>query len=248
MEPMIRRTVALAAAALLALTPAAAFAAPAPTAGCEVDAAELTWGFKESFRAYIDGSIANGEWTVADGASYQTPSFSWTDGTGTLGTHELFGSLAFAGSVRFTGHGGILDTTIANPVLRFDDPQHATLLLDVTGATMEGDPYSGTAVPFVTLDLAGVVTRTNDVVRIDAAPTTLTAEGAVAFPNYEAGTGFDPVTVGFTVGPECDLGIGDATPLLVVVLSIAGALIVAAIVLVIVLVVRRVRRRSLDES
>jgi hypothetical protein len=254
MDPMIRRTLALATAALLVLSPAAAvaapaFASPAQTPGCDVDAAGLTWGFKESFRAYIDGSIANGEWTVADGVSYETPDFSWADGTGTVGAHDLSGSLAFTGSVRFTGHGGILDTTIANPVIRFDDPQHATLLLDVTGATMEGDPYSGTAVPFVTLDLSavGVVTRADDVVRIDAAPTTLTAEGAIAFPNYEAGTDFDPVTVEFTVAPECDLGIGvigDATAFLLIVLSLAGALVVAVIVLAVV----RVRRRRRGES
>ena len=46
--------------------------------------ATLTWGFKESFRAYIDGDIANGEWTTSGGATYETPEFSWSDGTGPL--------------------------------------------------------------------------------------------------------------------------------------------------------------------
>jgi hypothetical protein len=111
---------------------------------------------------------------------------------------------------------------------------------------MDGDPYSGTAVRFVTLDLSGVgvVTRTEDVVRIEGAPSTLTADGAVAFPNYEAGSDFDPVTVEFTVGPECELEVGasgDATPFVIGVVSAAAALVVAALVLVVLWA----RRRSL---
>src|SRR5690606_23738697 len=43
--------------------------------GCTVTDAELVWGYKESFRSYISGSIAHGEWTVADGAAYETPNF-----------------------------------------------------------------------------------------------------------------------------------------------------------------------------
>jgi len=231
------------------LTGGAAHAAVPPPATCTVENANLEWGFKESFRAYIDGSIANGEWTTADGASYDTPLFSWTSGTGAISPEDLTGDVAFAGSVRFTGHGGILDTTIANPVIRFDGPQHATLLLDVTGATMEGDPYSEAAVPFVELDLSGVgvVARTDNVVRVDAAPATLTAEGAVAVPNYEAGSDFDPVSLEFTVGPDCDLEaglIGDATPFLGGVVALVTSLVLIAVVAVVVVILRR-RRRTL---
>ena len=231
------------------LTGGAAHAAVPPPTTCTVEDATLEWGFKESFRAYIDGSIANGEWTTADGASYETPLFSWTSGTGEITPQELTGDVAFAGSVRFTGHGGILDTTIANPVIRFDDAQHATLLLDVTGATMEGDPYSEVGVPFVIIDLAGVgvVSRTDNVVRVDAAPTTLTAEGGRAFPNYEVGSDFDPISVEFTVGTDCDLEvgvIGDATPFVTLVLVIAGLLVVGIVVVLVVVILRR-RRRTL---
>ncbi len=63
--------------------------------GCPVDDATLTWGFKETFRSYISGSIANGEWTVADGATYETPDFGWSDGTGAYDPDGGEGLIAF---------------------------------------------------------------------------------------------------------------------------------------------------------
>jgi hypothetical protein len=200
----MRRTLAvLLAAALLAVAPAAAASAQAP--GCQVESGTLTWGFKESFRAYIDGSIANGEWTVADGATYNTPSFGFPAGSGHVDPRDPNGSVAFAGSVRFTGHGGILDTTVANPVLVVRPDGTGLLLLDVSGPTMEGDEVTVTEAEFLDVDLTGQnLTPVDGVITIDAAPTTLTADGAVAFPNYEAGSEFDPVTATLDVG-DCDL-------------------------------------------
>ena len=56
-------------------------------------------------------------------------------------------TIAFAGAIRFTGHGGILDTTVANPVIKWSGGT-GTLYLDVSGTTQEGDPVdeSGSAV------------------------------------------------------------------------------------------------------
>lgn len=254
MVAMIRRTLALAAVALLVLAPAAvASAATTQAPGCDIRSAELTWGFKESFRAYIDGSIANGEWTVADGATYDTPSFGFVSESGRVDPRAPLGQIDFPGSVRFTGHGGILDTTIANPVVLFQADDTALLLLDVSGPTMEGDPVSVTATPFVEIDLTGQSFAAVDgIITIDDAPTVLTADGHEAFPNYEAGEAFDPITVTIDVG-DCDLEgqpiggdaypepgvMGNATPFVILVAAIAGALVIIAIVLI----VTRLRRR-----
>lgn len=244
----MRRLLAVAlAAGALVVAPAAPALAQAP--GCEVESATLDWGFKESFRAYIDGSIANGEWTVADGATYATPTFGFPAESGRLDPRDPNGSIGFAGSVRFTGHGGILDTTVANPVLVIRPDGTGVLLLDVSGPTMEGDQVSVTEASFLDVDLDGQdLTPADGVVTIDAAPTTLTADGAEAFPNYEAGTAFDPLTVTADVG-DCDLTgqpIGsdvvdggsdpDLVPLFV------GAGVVLAALAVAVLAVRRRRR------
>jgi hypothetical protein len=240
---MRRSLAAVLVAGLLAVVPATAAAAQAP--GCAVDAATLTWGFKESFRAYIDGSIANGEWTTSDGATYATPEFGFAAEVGRLDPRGPVGSIDFPGSVRFTGHGGVLDTTIANPVLLFRGAdEDALLLLDVSGPTMEGDEVAVTATPFVTVDLSGQdLAPVDGVVTIVDAPTTLTADGEAAFPNYPAGTEFDPISATVAVG-DCDLtGLpigGDAydpepglSPAVIIVpstlLAIAAAVVIAVL-------------------
>ena len=205
---MRRLLAALLAVGALALVPAAPAVAqvPAQAPGCDATSATLTWGFKESFRAYIDGSIANGEWTPADGATYDTPSFGFALDAGRLDPRVPAGSVSYDGSVRFTGHGGILDTTIANPVLLVRPEGVGILLLDVSGVTMDGDEVSVTEASFLDVDLSGQDLTPGDdgIITIDEAPTTLTAEGAEAFPNYEAGTEFDPISATIDVG-DCDL-------------------------------------------
>lgn len=204
MGAMIRAAAALLVAGLLSVAPVADDAVEAQAPGCDVESATLTWGFKESFRAYIDGSIANGEWTVADGATYDTPLFGFSAGTGRVDPRAPYGTVRFAGSIRFTGHGGILDTTVSNPILQFT-PSGLELLLDVEGPTMEGDPISVQQEPFVDVDLGGQdLTPVDGVITIVDAPTTLRDEGAAAFPNYPAGEAFDPLSATLDVG-ECDL-------------------------------------------
>lgn len=208
---------------LLAVVAAAGFAAASLTAGpaawaeetrsgpavtaagdCAVTDASLVWGFKEAFRSYISGSIANGEWTTAGGATYATPDFSWADGTGDIDPETGAGLLAFTGSIEFTGHGGILDTTVADPQVRFDDAGSATLLLDVSGTTQAGDEISEVGVEFASVDL-GAATRTVDgsTLTFTGAPTVLLPAGAEAFGTYEAGEEFDPITVTITTSVEC---------------------------------------------
>lgn len=184
------------------MIPATVSVTPAST-GCEVQASTLTWGFKESFRSYISGSIANGEWTVADGATYETPSFGWAGGTGTYDVATSEGLIAFAGSIDFTGHGGILNTTIANPQVRFVDSDTAMLLVDVTGTTQEGAAVSQTGVEFVELDLSGATALNDGVLTVTDAPATLTDAGSEAFGTYEAGEPFDPVNLEVSMDSTC---------------------------------------------
>jgi hypothetical protein len=187
----------------------AAKAATAVT-GCVVDDATLTWGFKESFRSYISGSIANGEWTVADGATYTVPDFGFSGGTGGYDPETAEGLLAFAGSITFTGHGGLLNTTVSNPQLQLIDETSATLLLDISGTTQDGAAIERTAVEFGAIDLTGAVTSADGVVTVTAAPATLTAAGADAFGTYPEGEELDPVTAAFSTESECALPAEEA--------------------------------------
>lgn len=211
--------VALAAAAsvLPAASVAAAGAASATRASsCPVSGASLSWGVKESFRSYISGSIAKGSWAAEGGATYATPSFGWSSGTGELDAgagagDAATGDVAFTGSVRFTGHQGVLDTTIADPVLRFTSATSAQLLLDVAGTTQEGVAVSSSDVPFADVDLAASpVDPATGAFSFAAAPTTLTAEGAAAFGSYEPGTALDPLSAEVPVACTAAVGAEEA--------------------------------------
>jgi len=227
-------TLALAAVALL-MAPAAPAAAAETAAGadaastsCTVADGQLTWGFKESFRSYISGTIANGSWEPIAPATYATPTFTWPADGGTFqpetrGGEVVFsGDISFAGGVHFTGHDGLLDTTIAEPTLSFPGDGTATLLLDLRSVSME-DALAGETdaasvaeqAPFVTVDLAAspmVVEGGGASVTVSgsAVPTAITAEGFDAFGSYEAGTAFDPLD--FTVTLECVAASAEPAP------------------------------------
>lgn len=197
---------ALAGAVALALLPATAATATTTSVACAVTSADLAWGFKESFRSYISGSIAHGSWEPVDGADYTTPQFSFTGGTGEVDPAAGTGEVSFGGGIVFTGHDGLLDTTIANPTLEIDGTG-AVLRLDISGVSME-DALAGSTeaatveqVPFVSIDLGGATVGADGSLSVADAPTAITEEGFAAFPNYETGTPFDPITI--TIAAEC---------------------------------------------
>ncbi|MCU1512911.1 MAG: hypothetical protein JWO10_1, partial [Microbacteriaceae bacterium] len=188
---MIARLVALVIAGLVVMAPAVPASATPPSlaaeSSCTVANASLDWGFKESFRAYISSSIANGEWTVDGGATYETPRFGWAHGTGTYDPQTGQGLVGLPGSVTFTGHGGILHTTIGNPQLLFVNATTAFLLLDVHGTTQGGTPVDSTGVRFAKLALSvGRNESTSTTLAVKSAPATLTSMGAAAFGTYVA--------------------------------------------------------------
>jgi len=224
------------AAALAPLIAVSVLVGPVPAArACVVEDATITWGFKESFRSYISGTIANGEWAVSDGATYETPDFGFPGGTGE------FGDVAFGGAIRFTGHGGILDTTVANPRITWGGDS-GTLFLDVSGTTQEGDPVDEAGVPFADLAFGDVIGADGGMQFVDVAAT-LTDEGAAAFGTYESGEPLDALTIDLELEAGCAplVSRDDATSWLPWIAGATGAAIVAAAA---VLVVRR-RRETL---
>jgi len=155
-----------------------------------IKSANLGWGVRDSFRNYVRGGIANGSWEL-NGTSYSSDAFNWSNGTGTFKDGK--GSISFSGSVRFTGHHGILDTTIANPRLEING-NSGTLY-----ATMNSNDPSGKAtnygeVALLKVDLSGLQSS-SDAVSVNGAATTLTAEGAKAFAGfYDAGKDMAPLS------------------------------------------------------
>lgn len=195
--------------ALLALSPLLGVA-PASAAvsegSCVIVEAGATWGFKESFRAYISSSIAQGEWLVSGDVGYDTPDFVLTSGSGSLAPDLTSGDVSFSGAIEFLGHGGILDTTLGNPSLTMTGTREALLTLDVTGDTMEELRVDLERVPFATVGWSEsdvTLDSESGSWAVQGAVVTLTREGAEAFGTYPPGETLDPLSWNITTTPGC---------------------------------------------
>lgn len=248
-------TVALALVAALVAAPAMLLAGPAaPLAApssCIATSGGFSWGFKESFRAYVSGSIANGEWSTQGGIGYSTPAFFSDELTGQVridgASDEFGGELGVDGALQFTGHEGILDTTISNLRLEVAGSQRLVMVVDITGTTQDFVAVDSIDVPFLVGDLSeGEWSAANGTLTIDQIPLALTEEGAEAFGTYPEGEAFDPLTVTIATTAECATAALAARsavaqlPLVVAVVAIGGVGVGAAIAVLLV----RLRRRT----
>lgn len=100
---------------------------PLPTPAERKGAGSLSWGISSAFAAYTLGPIAKGDIHTLgvghDGSGYLFPQArggSWNDVTRT-------GTIHFSGRVTFTGHGGLMQETFANPVLTVSSPVAGTI-------------------------------------------------------------------------------------------------------------------------
>ncbi|MFV0320705.1 MAG: HtaA domain-containing protein [Microbacterium sp.] len=164
---------------------------------CAIDGATLNWGYKESFRTYVEG-IARGGWAL-DGVVYEYPDYVWTGGTGSIDPDTDAGLVDFGGSIRFTGHDGALDMTLADARVELVGTT-GYLVFDITGTTQDGEAVEVEGVRFVEFAVPAAV---DGVISIDAAPASLTDAGAAAFGTYVAGEEFDPVTATLPVSGDC---------------------------------------------
>ncbi|MEU9094299.1 HtaA domain-containing protein [Streptomyces sp. NPDC048428] len=172
-------------------------ASPKETSGRFEDAA-VDWGVRRTFREYVTGAIGQGKWTLSGGAQDGGALFRFPEGTGTYDPEKQSLAADFAGSVRFTGAGG-LDLKLS----RF-----AVVLKAGTG-TLRADVLSegatSRAVPLVTFTAKDFAPKDGLAVLTEA-PATLTAGGAKAFGSlYKAGTAMDPVSLAVAVTAKAEL-------------------------------------------
>ncbi|MDA3003038.1 MAG: HtaA domain-containing protein [Actinomycetota bacterium] len=197
----MRDALALALASMVGIVPSAV-----PEDACSVEDVSITWGFKESFRSYISSSIANGSWEVSGDVGYETPEFTLTGGSGFLTPARSLGEVGFTGGIVFSGHDGILETSLQNPELVVTGPREATLVLDVTGDTMEEVSVNQQNVDFASVTWDGsleTVDIDQGVWRVVDAEVTLTQEGSEAFGTYPAGEMLDPMSFTLSLTPGC---------------------------------------------
>ncbi|MFE3825457.1 HtaA domain-containing protein [Streptomyces sp. NPDC059092] len=170
-----------------------------PTTAALRDAA-VDWGVRRTYREYVTGSIAQGEWTLGDGAQDGGALFRFPRGKGSYDAGKGTLDADFAGSVRFTGTR--LDLTLSEVAVVVKDGK-GTLFADVTD-TAEGSPPRK-AVPLVTF-AAQDFTPEDGLASLTETPAKLTEQGAKSFGSlYPAGTEMDPVSLAVTVDAKAKL-------------------------------------------
>lgn len=185
--------------AALALGASGALAGISPAAAeANITGGSLTWGFKTSFRAYINTGNGNPPIAVSDGATINADGiFTFPSTGGTYDADSGTTNAKYGGKVVFSYPAHMFAITLANPTVVISGGT-ATLKADVelnTGAS----PVSVQQANIATL--SGTPTSSGSTVTGSNFGATLTAEGATAFNGfYSAGESLDPLSFTFTTG------------------------------------------------
>lgn len=167
----------------------------------QVSAGTFTWGVKKSFRSYVTSPIAGGEITPSRGASQASGNgeFSFTGGKGTARATGG-GVFTFTGAVRFYGHDGDLDVTLADPKINVNGNGNGALEVQHT--------FAGRTKTVQVAEVTGAtVVVSGDRATLRGAKTALTQEGKAIFSMdgttgssfYEAGDDLDPASADLTL-------------------------------------------------
>ncbi|RRD59580.1 HtaA domain-containing protein [Leucobacter sp. OH1287] len=152
----------------------------------------LQWGVRESFRKYITGKIAKGSYAAGGAASIVNGILNFPQASGGVWNKDNnTGTIQYAGSVRFTGHNGVLDLSFYNPLIVVHNDKFAQMMV----------PFNGKTVTLIDIDLASAqkTVHPNGNVTWVNAPTRLTASGVPVFAEYyKAGEPLDAIS--FTYG------------------------------------------------
>lgn len=169
-----------------------------------IDAGALAWGVKESFRTYVEGPIASGTITVADGASRADDgTFRFPVESGTYTPNGDSVEVDYDGSVHFSGHAGLLELDVSDLRLTVAGDT-GTLVADLVSRSLEtGATEVFDDVEVATLDTAGAVSAGATTLSVAGVGATLTEAAAPAFGGfYTAGTALDDLGGSHELGDE----------------------------------------------
>lgn len=178
-------------------TPIIAPTDPAPTAPVEpvcvarsVTGGTMNWGLKESFRSYVNGPIAKGEFT---GGTFAVSSGSLNVDAGDRG------QIRFTGSITATGHDGLLNFRLSNPRIVLNGNGTGSLYAHVSSTDTTGKKTTDATVRFASLSFSGK--SSGSAFAVNGASARLTSAGAAAFAGfYDAGTALDAVSFRVSLG------------------------------------------------
>lgn len=142
----------------------------------------LNWAIKDSFNSYVQSSIAHGSITLS-GVSGK---FTFPISGGKFDTKAKQGTFYYSGSVHYSGHQGVLDVTVSNPILEVNGTS-GVLYADVKTSDMSGNKKTLGRVAFADVAFSRVSVLDSSFA-LEASSVTLTAAGAQSFAGfYSAG-------------------------------------------------------------
>lgn len=177
-------------------SPAKKTASPAKAG--RIEDAALDWGVRRTWREYVTGPVAEGEWSLGNGAQDGGALYRFPRGSGTYEAENGRLDADFTGTLRFTGAHG-LDLSLAAPHVKVREGR-GTL-----SAKVARDGAKARTRTLVTFD-AEKLKKDDGLVLLTEAPATLTAEGAGVFGGvYKAGTAMDPVSLAVALDDTAQL-------------------------------------------
>lgn len=172
-----------------------------------VSSAQASWGIRSSFLNYISGGIAKGGWELS-GVGEENGLFTFTGTSGAVDPANKSGTILFPGAIRFTGHGGVLDTRFSNLEIQFSGNAGA-LVLNASSNSTDGDPKDYGRVTLANLNFNSLQVEASSAG--GTAEVTLTQAGSAAFGDfYPAGASLEPITFQAVLGggASCASGQG----------------------------------------
>lgn len=149
--------------------------------------AALDWGVRRTFREYVSGPIAEGEWKLAGGAKDGGALYRFPGSKGSYDAKKEELKVDFDGSVHFTGKEIDLKLSKVSVVVR---DGKGTVSTDGT--------------PLVTF--AAPLKPKKDLILVEEAPAKLTEKGSKLFGSmYQKGTAMDPVTLAVALDKSAEL-------------------------------------------
>lgn len=166
-----------------------------------IEDAAVDWGVRRTFREYVTGSIAKGEWKLLAGAQDGGALFRFPRGEGSYDEKKQTLDADFAGAVRFTGEHG-LDLALSEVAVEVKDGK-GTLFADVDSKGAKGaEGVTLKKAPLITF-AAEELKPKEGLISLTEVPSKLTADGAKAFGGmYKAGSEMDPLSL--AVGLDAD--------------------------------------------
>ncbi|GIJ48959.1 hypothetical protein Val02_58450 [Virgisporangium aliadipatigenens] len=181
---------------------------PAVAAPATVDSGYLDWGFKASFRAYVNSGNGTPPIAASGGATINSNgTFRFPVTGGSYDADNGATSITYGGTVVFSHPAHFFKITLSNPSLVLNGATRVLkgdVVLETTGGGVP--PVSVVQSDIATIG-AGTPTVDGSTVTFTALSATLTEAGASAFNGfYSAGTALDAVSSAVTLAGGTDPG------------------------------------------